>query len=680
MWKLLTAACLLLVAPASWAQDDTSNPFETQIEGHRELFRWIDLGDMRGIRTSIRAAAAEASGCVTGDCPDFDCPAANGTLARVAELHMRLSAMENALDYMRQLEVAHLRNLHEEANLAEEDAAYEREVLFWQGASITFGASLVQAALVIGDVQSLAQAGGPLTTASALDELYRDLLTYMQDLQSFRTNSTPRFQQDTDDLAAQIAFVTDLKSNTENLFNSAVEANNGEWDDASEQLAIIAGRQARSAALEFLAARQDEVARMVTNASRERAEANDFARRLRGLSLQRELAGQLSDEALALYTSLSNCVQHNCTLVPAPMPEAPRVLRPTGPDSPDNMARIDQDALEANSGRILELGLGLRPDWIRPQCGLPDDMSAGLTNPAQPALPGGGQYREDCQTMENVGICSIVTPDRREACNASAATAINACVALPEIGNSLAGLQPMSPAFTAAMTDFCVAQCDIVYGMDLHLDQQRDVALDQVAELDRAYRLRGGEPAPDVARDEDGDVSDESLEDAIRRLRNGAAARTRFYAYDPTGDAYATHAAVPAGHILIATYPGELTPEERAHVEALRSQLLDAQAAEYGPDWQASTAWGAEAAAFWRSYGDHQFLTCGGAELDVRRAQCEASCQAGGAAIYDACVQDAPDLSLDLGPALYPPDDPRGDAIEPFNAQAAMQRARMGED
>lgn len=680
MWKLLTAACLFMVAPAAWAQDDSANPFETQIEDHRELFRWIDLGDMRAIRTSIRAAADEAAGCVTGDCPGFDCPAANGTLARVAELHMRLSAMENALDYMRLLELAHLRNLHEEANLAEDDAAYEREVLFWQGASITFGASLVQAALVIGDVQSLAKAEGPLTTASALDELYRDMLTYMQDLQSFRTNSTPRFRQETDDLAAQISFLTDLKSNTENLFNSAVEANNGEWDDASEQLAIIAGRQARSVALEFLAARQDEVARMLSDADRERAEANEFARRLRGLSLQRELAGQLADETLALYTSLSNCVQHNCAITPAPMPNAPRVLRPTGPDSPDNMARIDQAALETNSGRILDLGLGLRPDWIRPQCGLPDDLSAAMTNPGQPALPGGGQYREDCRTIENVGICSIVTPDRRETCNAGAQTAINACIALPEIGQSLAGIEPMSPAFNAALADMCVTQCDILYGLDAHLDQQRNIALDQIAELDRDYRLRGGDPAPESDTGDETDTAEESLEDAIRNLRNGASARTRFYAYDPAADTYATHAAIPAGHLLIATYPGELTAEEQAQMETLRSQLLDAQASEYGPDWQASTAWGAEAAAFWRTYGDHQFLTCGGAELELRRAQCEASCQTGGAPAYASCAVAAPDQSYDLGPALYPPDDPRGNAIEPFNAQAAMQRARMGED
>lgn len=681
MWRTIIFAGLLAALPAAHAQDNAPTPFESQIETHRDLFRWIDLGDMRGVRARVRAAATEANGCVAGDCPDFDCPAADGTLERVAELHMRMSAMENALDYMRQLELAHLRSLHAEANLAEDLAAYEREVLYWQGASITFGASLLQVALLAGDVQSLAQADGVWSTGSAIDELIRDSEAFVEDLRSFRTNSTPRFRNLSDNLDSELAELLDLKSNAENLVNNRFANARGQSREAREQLAMIIGRNIRAWALDFLAARQDEVAHMIADAARERAEANEFARRLRGLSLQRELAAQIARESRELYVNLSRCVQNNCALSSSTLPEAPQILRPAGPDSPENMPRLDQETLTYNSSRILELGLTLRPNWIRPQCGLPEEFSFEDTSARdEAAFAARQQIRQDCRTIENVGICSIVTPDRRAACNASAQTAINACVALPELGESLTGLQPMSPAFQAALTDMCVAQCDILYGLDLHLDRQRAVALDQVAALDRDYHQRGGATqASGEQRDAQTDEED-PIADRLRDLRNTAAVRVRFIAYNPASNSYADFDAVPDGHILIATYPGGPTQEEREEADRLQAELEVTTASRSNDDGRPRTEWGARATEFWQTYGPHQFLTCGGAELDRQRSQCEASCQSGGAPAYAACAAAAPNQSFDLGPALYPPDDPRGDEIEPFNAQEALQQAHGRRD
>lgn len=636
---------------------------------------------MRGVRTRVRTAAAEANGCVAGDCPDFDCPAADGTLERVAELHMRMSAMENALDYMRQLELAHLRNLHAEANLAEELAAYKTEALYWQGAAITFGATLTQVALLAGDVQSLAQADGFWSTGSAIDELIRDSIAFVEDLQSFRTNSTPRFRAQTDSLDAELAASLDLKSNAENFVNRRFAQARGQDRDAREQAAMLIGRNVRSWALEFLAKRQDEVARINADAQRERAEANEFARRLRGLSLQRELAAQIARESRALYDQLSDCIQNNCSIAPSPLPDTPEILRPADPENPVNMPRIDQETLAYNSARLRELGLALRPDWIRPQCDIPEEFSFEDTSAQdEAAFEARQQIRRDCQTFENVGICSIVTPDRRAACDASAQTAINACVALPEIGESLNGLQPMSPAFQAALSEMCVAQCDILYGVDFHLDQQRLVALDEVRALDRDFRQRGGERAASNNTADDSSGQDKTIEDAIRALRRTAAARTRYIAYDPVNDRYAPHSTLPDGHILVATYPGELTPEERAQAERLRQELDRARASYDDENWRPLTSWGAQAAQFWQTYGNHQFLTCGGGELENRRAQCEASCRSTTAPVYPVCAVTALDQNYNLGPRLYPPDDPRGEAIEPFNARAASERARMGQD
>lgn len=66
------------------------------------------------------------------------------------------------------------------------------------------------------------------------------------------------------------------------------------------------------------------------------------------------------------------------------------------------------------------------------------------------------------------------------------------------------------------------------------------------------------------------------------------------------------------------------------------------------------------------------------AATETRFAQCIAGCSNGGVASYSACVVSAPDITLDLGPVLYPPGDPRGEAIEPFSARGALEAARMG--
>lgn len=232
----------------------------------------------------------------------------------------------------------------------------------------------------------------------------------------------------------------------------------------------------------------------------------------------------------------------------------------------------------------------------------------------------------------------------------------------------------MSAALNAAIADMCRAQCTFQYGIDIHLDAQRLVALDQVAALERDHLRRGGEPL-DSAEPQD----DDSLRQQIRDIRAAAAARTRLITYDPATGLYARHTALPAGHILVAREPGELTGEERQQIARLQDQLDREDTPAAGEDWEPQSAWGAEAAAFWRSYGAHQLLQCGGAEIDRRYRQCMDGCENAGTGVYAACAIPAIDQSFNPGPALYPPGDERRDAIPHFNAREALSAARNGQ-
>jgi hypothetical protein len=678
MVRLWIALVAMIATSGALAQETPAAPvgFDEQVAEHGEAFRWIDLADMRSVRASLQAAQSQTATCLDGDCPDFDCPAANGSLAQVAELYMRLTAMENALAYMHTLELAHLRNLHEGANLSEEEAAYQNEVLFWQGAVITQAAALVQTALIMGDLESLVTADGPLATASAIDEVLRDTLTLHQDMARFRSGASPRFQARTDNLEQTIVTLTDFKSNAENVLNAVASSRSGEFSEAQEQLVISLGRNVRSLALNQLALRQAEVAQLNADAFTERAQANDFAERLRALSLQREYTASLADDAFALYLGLAGCVQSQCAIRPVALPEPPRTLRPAEVAAEDNRPRIDQAALRTNSDRIILLGDRLSPDWVRPQCDAPepDDTvangearsGAGL---AETGNPGG----QDCQTIENVGICEILTRNRREECRASARTAIEVCRELPAIGLRFREVAPMSAALDAAIADMCRAQCTFQYGIDTHLDAQRLVALDQVAALERDHLRRGGEPL-DSAEPQD----DDSLRQRIRDIRTAAAARTRLITYDPATGLYARRTELPPGHILVAREPGELTDAERREIAGLQDQLDGEDIPAAGEDWEPQSAWGEEAAAFWRNYGPHQLLQCGGAEIDRRYQQCLAGCDNGGMGVYAACAIPAIDQSFNPGPALYPPGDERRDAIPHFNTREALNATRRG--
>jgi len=673
--------CLALIlslfagAVAAQAPAPEPTPFEVQLEAHRDQFRWIDLADMRSIHANIRQALSEAGGCIDGDCPEFDCPAANGSLSRTGELFMRLTAMENTLAYMHELELAHLRNFHEEANLTEAEAAYQNEVLFWQGAIITQSAALIQTAFILSDLESLATAEGPVSTASALDEFLRDSISLHQDLNSFRAGASPRFRERTSDLAVTIDTLTTMKSDTENLVNAGAEGLRGNGLRAREQLVISLGRNIRNYALQQLAYRQDEVARLNADAFRERSEANEFAERLRGLGLQRELAGRMAEDAFDLYLTLAGCVQSNCAITPTPLPEAPRVLRPAEASSPVDMPRVDQAALAVNNDRILLIGNALSPDWLRPQCEMPprDPLHTVPRDPA-PLNSGTTASEQDaCQDLRNVGMCNLLTADRRADCEAGAERAVQACLAFPGIGARLAQAQPMTPAFNDGLAAMCRNTCDLQFGLDAHLDNQRLLAMDQIEELEQAHLENGGalagegDPEPDRRT---------TLEVRLRALRATAAARTTYVSYDPQADLYTAGASVPEGAILIAQYPGQMTPPERAEADRIREELDALLAPE--ADWSPRSAWGVEALRFWQDFGPHQFLMCGGETLQQRYDQCVAGCDAqGGAAAYAACVVPAPSMNMDLGPVLYPPDDVRSQEIPPFNAQEAIAASRQ---
>lgn len=673
---ILIVLSFLATAPTLAAEQQTPLPFETMIEQHRDEFRWIDLSDMRAIRASVRAAKADADGCPRQTCPDFNCTTAADSLSQTAELFMRMTVLENALDHMRVLEVEHLRSLHREALIEEAIAEYQTETLFWQGATITLGATLAQSALVAGDMQSLFTARDPIRITSAIDELLRDTLALAQDLDSFRTNSSPRFRQNTDDLTQTITTLTDLKSNSENLVNAALAYREGNSGAVSQELMIGLARNARSAALDFLARRQDEVARLNADAARERAEANAFAVRLRGLSLQKELAGQIAEEVFELYLALTSCVQASCSGATMEFPSAPELFRPLDGTEANTQPRLNMRAVQQNAGRILELGLYVRPDWLGTDCDQAENQAqARSQSAASPLTSTNNAVRQGCRMMENAGICSLLTPERQAECRAGASIAVEACTAVPSASMSLQSAQTMSAEFNTALSNICRLECDLGYGVDFHLDAQRLLAIDQVRELDAQHFARGGLSNLDPTNTDTSDAS--TLEDQIRDLRRTAAARSVRIGYVPATNTYIEYTTPSADINPVATLPGQLTSSEQEQLELLQSELSTIRAAAPVTSDQVRTAWGLQAREFWAQYGSHQFLTCGGQELEARRNQCYANCASTLAANYQECAVPAPEQNFDFGPVLYPPDDPRGADIEAYNAQDLLRAAQQ---
>lgn len=680
--RTLISILFLLLSAGAFAQTDASDVFERQLEAHRDTFRWIDVGDMRGVRTSVRTALARTAQCQSDrDCPDFDCASANRARTQAGELALRLDALTSAFRHMQTLELAHLENLHREANIAEAIAEYQNEVLFWQSAVISVSAATIQVALIAADMEAIADIGGALTAVSALDENIRDRIAFIQDIRAIRERATPRFRQQTDSLDAHMNALLDLKSNSENLLNGLNDLGSGELTSARQNAIVILGRTARTMALEELARRQDEVARLNADAFREREEANEFARRLHGLALQRELSGMIADMAFDLHLSISVCTQTQCELLAPDAPDIPRILVPAAPDDPIQRPRLDNAALERNVGAIIRLAEDLYLDWTEPRCGLPAPESYNL-EPGEvitPASLAPMQSRQSCEMIRNVGICGLLTEDRRGECEAEAALPITACGSFPDISARFQTAAPASPAFQQAIDDLCHASCDMLYGMDAYLDHQRELAIEQVAELERGWLARGGEALFGDSQTDGRIDQREALRDQIRAIRATANGRGAPIFYNPVRNIY-----VSAGgpdHLYVASPPSDLTPTDRQQIASLRAEIEALTEALEESGFTSRTVWGEEATRYWTAFGPHQFLSCGGqAELASRRARCEASCASGGAASYSSCTSDAMALDIDAGSNLYPPDDPRSVSVPRFNTQRTVENLMPDEN
>jgi len=682
--RILISIFLLLLPAGALAQTDASDVFERQLEEHRDTFRWIDVGDMRGVRTSVRTALARTAQCQSdGDCPDFDCTAANRARAQAGELALRLDALTSAFRHMQTLELAHLESLHREANIAEAIAEYQNEVLFWQSAVISVSSATIQVALIAADMEAIADISGALTAVSALDENIRDRIAFIQDIRAIRERATPRFRQQTDPLDAHMSALLDLKSNTENLLNGLNDLGSGELTSARQNAIVILGRTARSMALEELARRQDEVARLNADAFREREEANAFARRLHGLALQRELSGMIADMAFDLHLSIGVCTQPQCEILALDAPDVPRILRPADPEDPIQRPRLDNAALERNVGAIIRLADDLYLDWTQPRCGLPEEEDeeerAELGDAISPASLAPMQSRQSCETIRNVGICGLLTEDRRAECEAEAALPIAACGSFPDISARFQSAAPASPAFQQAIDDLCRASCDMLYGMDAYLDHQRELAIEQIAELEQGWLARGGEALLGDGQTDRRIDQREALRDQIRAVRATANGRGASVFYDPVSNSYVNTSG--PDHIYIASPPGDLSPADRQQIASLRAEIEALTAALEESGYTSRTVWGEEATRYWTVFGPHQFLSCGGqAELASRRARCEASCASGGAASYQSCTTDALELDIEPGPNLYPPDDPCSVAVPSFNTRDALANTGTDED
>ncbi len=582
---------------------------------------------------------------------------------------------------MHTLELAHLESLHREANIAESLAEYQNEVLFWQSAVISVSAATIQVALIAADMEAIADISGAITAVSALDENIRDRIAFIEDIRAIRERATPRFRQQTDPLDAHMSTLLDLKSNTENLLNGLSDLGSGELTSARQNAIVILGRTARSMALEELARRQDEVARLNADAFREREEANEFARRLHGLALQRELSGIIADMAFDLHLSIGVCTQTQCEITAAGSGDVPRILLPAAADDPIQRPRLDNVALERNVGAIIRIADNLYLDWTQPRCGLPDE-EAGQIEPGDVIAPANlapMQSRQSCETIRNVGICGLLTDDRRAECEAEAALPIEACGSFPDISARFQSAAPASAAFQQAIGDLCRASCDMLYGMDAYLDHQRELAIEQVAELEQGWLARGGEPLFGDSQTGNRLEQRAALRNRIRSIRAAANNRGAPVFYDPASNSYGN--ARGPEHIYVASPPGDFSPADRQQIASLRAEIEALTNALEQSGYTSRTVWGDQATRYWTVFGPHQFLSCGGqAELASRRARCEASCASGGAASYQSCASDGLELDIDAGPNLYPPDDPRSASVPGFNTREAIENMRTDEN
>ncbi|WP_291844774.1 hypothetical protein [Maricaulis sp.] len=673
---------LLFAGPAVHAQPvaATSEDFQARLDEYRDLFISIDLADMRAIGAQMDAALAASQSCQASDCPDFDCAAANMTFQQAGELYMRFGALETAIDHMHQLDVAHLTNLHREALQAEEEAAYEQEVLYWQSAVINVASAVIQLSLLSGDIDDFVRNANNMSAlelASSLDEHIRDTEAALGDMTAFRRRASDRLQSGTATLEAELLSLGDLKSDLANIISELQASPPGSPPPLVGNALAIAGRSARAIGQAALEIRQAEADRLSREAHRERSEAEQFLRRVHARTLQRDYAAQLADRAMAVITGLGQCVRASCAFNPVVTADPPRILVRPDPADPVRRPRLDLEVLEHNTGELRRIGLRLSADWTRPQCEAPPDASGPDSGSASPpdldAILAGVTPDPSCAGLVNVGICSLLTPDRREACQSLAQTPIMACSRMPVLGAQFATAPPGSAAFSEAMAATCRTTCTLQYGLDAYLDHQRRVALDQVTELDRTHFENGGELSDAAGVDTEARDMLDSLRDQLRAARNRAARDTRHIYYDPENDAYVERASGEAdgGLIHITAYPGLASAAEAARLEALQVQITALESRLQAGASIARTRWGQDARGFWSSYGSHFLLMCGGEELDRRLNACLAQC-GGGMGQYSTCIVPAPDQSLDLGPVLYPPGDPRRDEIPVFNAREAI--------
>ena len=683
--RCLIGLAFLAVMPGVRAQPAavSSEDFQARLEDYRDLFIAIDLADMRAIGAQMDAAIAASQSCQAGDCPDFDCAAATLTFQQAGELYMRFGALETAIDHMHRLEVAHLTNLHREALQAEEEAAYEQEVLFWQSAVINVSSAVIQLSLLSGDIDDLAGNVGTMSAlelASSLDEHVRDTEAALSDMAAFRQGASDRLRSVTASLEAELLSLGDLKSDLANIISELQASPPGSRPPMVGNAIAIVGRSARAIGQAALEIRQAEADRLSREAHRERSEAEQFLRRVHARTLQRDYAAQLGDRAMAVITGLGQCVRASCTANPVVMADPPRILVRPDPADPVRRPRLDLDVLEANTGALRRIGLRLSADWTRPQCEVPGTGAvSGAGSSASPdldAILAGVSPDPSCTGLVNVGICGLLTPERRGECERLAQTPIMACSRMPVLGAQFAESQPGSAAFTHTLAATCRTTCTLQYGLDAYLDHQRGVALDQVTELDRTHFENGGDPANSGDLDTDARDMLDTLRDQLRAGRIRAARDIRYAYYDPAEDIYVERDSLASdadgGLIYITAFPGLARGAEAARLEALQVQIAALEARLRDGASIARTQWGEEARAFWSSYGSHFLLMCGGAELDQRLNACLAQCEGGGMGRYDACAVVAPDQSLNPGPALYPPGDPRRDEIPAFNARDAM--------
>ncbi|MBF9060276.1 hypothetical protein HKCCSP123_13905 [Rhodobacterales bacterium HKCCSP123] len=703
--RLLVHWLVLLswISVPGWAVGQVANPeerFEERLEENRAAFRFMDLSDLRAVRGQIEATRRAADTCYSGVCPEFDCAAAQETLTAMGSLHMYLGVLGAALDHQHELHVAHLQNLHNEALLAEEEAASAAEILFWQTSVIRISSLMIQVGLLFGDLDGLQELDDAslLSRIHLADEIMRDLVGVMQDSQALQASASPEFREATDDAALAAAVNTALthKSNAANILDGfsaqhqlylqrARAASPAELAILADErtrlrevtranLVALAGRVVRDFGQAEVARRQAEVARLNTDAYRERMEATNFAKAVLGLGVQAELVHQLTRQSLEAFTALDRCVEATCPIALLNLPEVPDILVMPPPEDPVRRPRIDMAQMEFTVGRIIRLADTIRTEWVRPVCERPD-QGLELVGPdgdadLEPAGPPALDAFAFSPAERAAHGCQNLLPELRESCFASFAAIRARNAEVSAIGLRGAALQPGTPAFEGWMGDLCVSLCGVQSSIDTALDRFRELAILHVARVDAAAqtRLAGQGGAEDPFLETQLDRYDATRADIARRFVD-------FY-HDPLTDALVsvTGGTTPStpGAVFVTRRIGTLTEDDQAALEEVQRAIRDLIAGRPPlPDPtpfvqpQSMSAWAEAATEFWSDYGDHQLLRCGGDTLLERRRACEFQCSLTPNSVntYQMCSVEATRWSFDTAAQLYPPGDERREGV-----------------